>query len=439
MAPADQSHGAHGKNQNSHRRNVRSNKQKQGAAGKNGAAKSKPPGQSHAGPALQQAQGTFIPPHLRYRQPATPANTVTVTTRVKNIERASYQLGKVALPTPLRLPRTNKNLFFSIPGELRNQIYRYVYEGGAYVEFMAATAQRALRGDSNIAPDASGKRARRLRCTVKSAKQALAAKDQTNWRASWSALSVTNKKVHEETVSFMYGGTTFYFQDSARLIYFLTTVPESSLQHVRALHLAHQSYGDPQYVHDTPWKDKYEASFQRACELAAAKLPALTSLHVALDIRDTPLRFTLRESWLQPLYALAPALNPRLAADPRRSFADAAGATQLLLADIKLSLHTVYTSSDWERDMDRHLAWLKRHHPDAYAREQPAAARDRRDQKQLRVGFRGVTDLFADAVRRKLMGFDDASALEHYYAALALGGSFDDVRAPFIVKKRAIM
>ena len=124
---------------------------------------------------------------------------------------------------------------------------------------------------------------------------------QTNWLGSPCALVLVCKRVHIESLMFLYHNTTFVFNAPGRITNFLQVLPKANLTFVTKLQLHYTTYGSPRLRRDCIWQEKHLHSWTTACKSVSKKLVNLQELEVWLQVNATPLFFDLRQTWLEPL------------------------------------------------------------------------------------------------------------------------------------------
>jgi hypothetical protein len=207
--------------------------------------------------------------------------------------------------------------FMSLPAELRNQVYRYYFESDLRCEVVAGS-QRLHEPQARTvklwagAFHSNGQKLRytskpkedgpiTLRTPLQLGKYTVVQGLQTNWTTSLCALILVCKQVYYETTPFLYRKTTFVFNAPNRLTNFLSVVSGPKLESITTLQLHYVTYGCPRLLQDVIWQEKHNAAWTRACSAASKKLVNLRSLKIWMRVNYDPLKFNLREPWIQPL------------------------------------------------------------------------------------------------------------------------------------------
>ncbi|KAF2033746.1 hypothetical protein EK21DRAFT_57945 [Setomelanomma holmii] len=207
--------------------------------------------------------------------------------------------------------------FLSLPGELRNQIYRYYFEFEYRCEVAAkgsnfeAYKPRTIKlWAGAFQPDAQSLKyqlrlnnddLRTIRISRSLGKYNIVQGLQTNWFNSLFALSLVCKQTYTETVPFLYKKTTFVFDAPNRITNFLNVVSNPKLEYITKLELHYATYGSPSWNKDRIWQEKHARSWTRALKDLSKKLVGLQELKIWICVNDYSPRFNLRESWVSPL------------------------------------------------------------------------------------------------------------------------------------------
>ncbi|XP_014555684.1 hypothetical protein COCVIDRAFT_101610 [Bipolaris victoriae FI3] len=208
--------------------------------------------------------------------------------------------------------------FLALPGEIRNQIYKYYFDREHHCEVAAKGSQFKQRkpqtiklclgissqkegallsgseSDNSLAPSV-------VRFSRSLGKYIMVHGLQTNWLSSLYALSLVCKQVHLETTKFLYCKTVFIFDAPKRMNSFFGVVSSTSLQNITKLHLHYNTYGHPQRTDHQVWQDKHTHSWSKACKTASKKLINLQQLQIWVQLHDSAPKFSLREKWIKPL------------------------------------------------------------------------------------------------------------------------------------------
>ncbi|KAF2435127.1 hypothetical protein EJ08DRAFT_693018 [Tothia fuscella] len=300
------------------------------------------------------------------------------------------------MPTkhPMKKPIIHKKKkqlgFLGLPGELRNQIYRYHYEIVPLVELLKKDAPHIIgpAHSSDVVDKQPGylSTTPKIRCGKFLGKFNRVEGMSTNWSESISGLHITNKQIYRECISFLYRSIAIFAQSSKYLNNFLTVVPTAKLKAITRLQLDHQTYGPPRHEEYNVFQKKYEISWDKSCKLAVHNLPNLRRLQININILDVPFRFLFTETWVQPF---------------------------LHFAQLKHLEHVSVALYSWERMSTKMLLtdpinW--QYYPPGYV-------------QTLAQQHEAVVDihaLFGKAISMKILGYCDDCALEAYRKA-ALG------------------
>jgi len=208
--------------------------------------------------------------------------------------------------------------FLGLPGELRNQIYQYVFQsdfrceiaakGSSFVQrraktvklwagAFATTTNKGIKYTSEV----SQKPPITLRMSRQLGKYTAVQGLQTKWSTSLFAIHLVCKQLHAETLPWIYSKTTFVFDSSTRMSNFLNVVPKSNLDHITKFEMHYTTYGCPRLLDDCTWQAKHNKSWLAACNTASKKLTGLRTLKICLRVTENAPRFNLRQPWVLPL------------------------------------------------------------------------------------------------------------------------------------------
>ncbi|KAF2098944.1 hypothetical protein NA57DRAFT_76177 [Rhizodiscina lignyota] len=301
-------------------------------------------------------------------------------------------------------PRKVKHTLLTIPGELRNHIYTYVFASSVYVELVPASATHII--PLHKTPFNRHATTPVLRTSRPLGKSTPVHRARTTWATSLGALSLVNRQLHRETLAYLYAQPTFYVQSPNRLVNFLSVAPADKLKYVQRLHISYQTYGEPAVAQHRAWKTKSVEKWAGAMAMAAERLPGLRELKVALDIRDTPFKLRLSEPWARPVLSMTKNDGVLPA-----------------LADVRVGLVSKYTRARYGEDTVRSLLL-----------QGVRLVTAQMTARQKVAQYDGLHRLFAGAMRRRMMGWDLECSLEEYERGIGEGGFYEDVDAPFVVR-----
>lgn len=262
---------------------------------------------------------------------------------------------------PQRSRSPKRCYFLELSGELRNQIYDLVIEG-RLVEIRPPTAQpqytqQLIKGVLEIR-----KAPKTWRFSDILGHRRGFEDSKTKWESSLSSLVLTCRQVNREASHFLYAKTSFVFESSNRILAFLRIVRPVNKEAISRLHLVHSTYGQPTFLEHLSAKEQADSRWDRTCQALASDLKGLRNLQITLTLHDWPLTLSLQESWVTALLHFA----------------------RLCLLNVKVHLRLPYGEGRNVVSFDR-----------------------------TSVGL----DSFAETIRRKILGWEDVSALEAYYSA----------------------
>lgn len=204
----------------------------------------------------------------------------------------------------------------------------------------------------------------------------------TNWRTSAGALVLTCRQIHAEALPFFYATPFFIFSAPNALLKFLRLLPPAKLALVRKLHVAHATYGDPHATADAVWKARSERTWGRAMREASEKLVGLEVLRVRVVVNERPLVFGMGEAWVSALMVWAGACRREVDVVPGTG-RPRVGAPAPLRVEVGVQ-------SAWVM----RKAWMP--------------------EENLRGALIELHRLFAEAVRRVLFGWSEEDAMVEF-------------------------
>jgi hypothetical protein len=301
--------------------------------------------------------------------------------------------------------------FLALPGELRNEIYKFYFPADFRCEIVGQGTDfdplrykmmklglipvRMRHMQDFWAPTQwepfnprAGTIIRVSRRLGKS-KQTRVDGLRTNWPNSPCALILVCKMIHRESVVFLYQNTTFVFNAPVRIKNFLETLPSTNLALVTRLELHYTNYGNFHSLYHSAVKDfrrSHLATWTTVCKAVVRQLVNLQELHLWMYITDSPLFFDLRQEWLSPLLpfrrcCLAGGTDALKAAKPKEGTAKG------------LALVSVYFDTWWSR-------------PDAFF-DRPSLTRASADLHRL----------FGNAIRWAILGESEEKAMAEFKEA----------------------
>ena len=217
------------------------------------------------------------------------------------------------LPPRLRFPSLG---FLDFPGEVRNQIYHYLFQPDLFeIDFLCSKDQALTFNLPRHPEDNPRFSCTPLRAHRRSLDYHRRVKPDQHWldidparRAIGSisgpcAIFLTCKLITTEAPSIFYSSSIFSFKHNRPLKEFFNTVPQSSTRYIRSLDLKHHTAGDPLQNQYNLWKLKYDHSWESLCEMISDKLHSLENLSVDLTIYDDPFDTDDDAEWKWSIYA----------------------------------------------------------------------------------------------------------------------------------------
>jgi hypothetical protein len=185
-----------------------------------------------------------------------------------------------------------KNLFFTLPGELRTKIYDYVF-GQYRVEI--------IRGKWTVHSNQKQPVYYRLY------HRNLRLRNLDNYglidscsKSPPMALVRTSSQIWRETLLYVYSNTHFVFRSSKVIKMFLNRVSEDAQREIRHIELDHTMYYEPELTEHRRYKLVSDVGWYSTCFRMSLAFNGLKSLHLDLDIGDWPIHLETREQWALP-------------------------------------------------------------------------------------------------------------------------------------------
>ncbi|OCL15303.1 hypothetical protein AOQ84DRAFT_384098 [Glonium stellatum] len=343
-------------------------------------------------------------------------------TRFKAVtNKSQLNKSKANISPPPRLrpnqspPKRKRLSFLSLPGELRNQVYALYIETGFRAELVGRSAElipkpmksiklclcpSTLGGPLPILDHKDSKKQNgwpTLRTPRKLGKYLRVHGMSTDWKTSFCALILVSKQINSEFIPLLYTSTTFVFAAPCRLSNFMAHISRPSLEWIRKLHVHYSTYGNPKYTEDLIWEKKHTICWTTRFQQAASLLKGLRELRIWLHVTETPLHFSLQAAWVQPLLAFRRLTEPlespcSLTNTPSLSnnAPDSVSAEHGLQKPFT-NIHIVLTTR-WTR---------------------PYIFYD----SELAEACTALHNLFAEAIRRRMLGWSEADAMVEYREA----------------------
>ncbi|KAI4121331.1 MAG: hypothetical protein LQ347_006891 [Umbilicaria vellea] len=224
--------------------------------------------------------------------------------------------GDWIVPSPLHQSVQNEQMgpchFLRLPGEIRSQIYAYVFEDPQvfYMKSLAKNkglthyqALKPRKGKLGVTLSTEATEKRRRRFDLARRLHSTEPPSEYETATGPAALLQVNRLFHRETWHTFYARNTFIFTSHKVLQRFLSALNPSYKGAIRRVMLQYQTYGEPYCTADQQWKDDDDSSWLQACTRAAQEMCGIEELHIKLRINDGPLRLNLEAKWAEPLLA----------------------------------------------------------------------------------------------------------------------------------------
>lgn len=191
--------------------------------------------------------------------------------------------GKVSRTKRRKSKRKAKTGFLSLPGELRNEIYKYLIPE-CRILITCNKPNKELSRAKNVwsEQNVEHKRPRPRLCHLLDLNQVEQGLGITK------DLLLACKQVRYDVELYLYSRTTFCFSSTKALHRFLNTASKPGLQAIRNLEILHKGYGLPEMTEHQRYRDKYYERWTKACMQVGEQLSGLQYLKLEAHMRDWP-------------------------------------------------------------------------------------------------------------------------------------------------------
>lgn len=183
-----------------------------------------------------------------------------------------------------RNPKSKRKTgFLSLPGELRNEIYKYLIPE-CRILINCNKPNKELAQAKKVWSEQGGEHQRsalRL-CHLLDLSQAEQGLEITK------NLLLACKHVRNDVELYLYSRTTFCFSSTKVLHRFLSTASKPGLRAIRKLEIFHQGYGLPELTEHQKYQDKYYERWSKVCTKVGEELSGLEHLKLEAHMRHWP-------------------------------------------------------------------------------------------------------------------------------------------------------
>lgn len=206
--------------------------------------------------------------------------------------------------------------FFSLPAELRIQVYSLVFDHSVVVKFGKRGDENrnmacfdliwANEGRTHISTCTSSTRKRR-RFTAGSLPATRRAIDpRTLYQIqSGYAICFASRQAYAECLGYLYQHVKFAFRSQTLLHNFILGTTSSGLGNITTLHLDIETYGDSSILEYSKIKERQRSNWSTSWRIAAERLLSLRDLTAIVEVNAVPLRFSFSEDWVTPILHFA--------------------------------------------------------------------------------------------------------------------------------------
>lgn len=196
-----------------------------------------------------------------------------------------------------------KHTFFDLPGEIRNKVYRYVFDNRR-VLVRKAHGYKKPKADTDVVSQAqSSSKPSRPYCGLYGT--SIIGKKRLNRDDDRAHIDIdilfTCRKAYREGICYLYASITFSFISFKPIRRFLNHCRPEALGAIVNLQVYHVIYGEPALTADREWKIRCDKRWMDVCLHMSHKLTGLRQLFIDLRICDWPTQLNLKAAWAQPI------------------------------------------------------------------------------------------------------------------------------------------
>ncbi|KAK5076029.1 hypothetical protein LTR51_001708 [Lithohypha guttulata] len=180
--------------------------------------------------------------------------------------------------------------FLSLPGELRNEIYKYVIpECRMLITRNRPNKEHDQRKKVWAEQDVKHKRPRRRLSHLLDSDQIGQGLGITR------NLLLACRKVRNDVELYLYSRTTFCFSSVNVLASFLDTASKPGLRAIRKVEILHMGYANPEYSAHQKYRDRYYARWCKTCTAFGDHVTGLEHLKLEVHVHDWPYEISERQ------------------------------------------------------------------------------------------------------------------------------------------------
>lgn len=211
------------------------------------------------------------------------------------------------MPNPR--PRKNRESkgkinFLSLPGELRNEIYRHIIPE-CRVLIVQTKPNKEMERQKKIWSEegVSHKRSRSRLGHLLDVGQISEGLGIT------MNLLLACQQVMNDVELYLYSRTTFCFSSAKVLTKFLDTASKPGLRAIQKVEILHKGYANPELTNHRVYRDRYYSRWSRTCTQVGEELIGLQHLKLEAHLRDWPCELSaqpLNDTWRKACLQMAP-------------------------------------------------------------------------------------------------------------------------------------
>ncbi|KAK8175567.1 hypothetical protein IWX90DRAFT_412103 [Phyllosticta citrichinensis] len=216
--------------------------------------------------------------------------------------------------------------FLDLPGEIRNMIYNECFPPDKALEvdfspstsglhpkqevnpFLKKTISKIYQDFDIRLPAERKDRSNPHRINVQENPPSRSSRKEREMESSrkrhlGASLLSTCRRTYWESRGFLYSRSIFMFSSSKRLLRFITIVSSESLALVRHVQITQAMCGIHIYSEPGFLRDRYENDWLSVMQVAASRLTGLRDLEVWLCVTYSPVHFDFSRAWAQSILA----------------------------------------------------------------------------------------------------------------------------------------
>lgn len=200
--------------------------------------------------------------------------------------------------------------FLSLPGELRNEVYRHVIPE-CRVLIVQTKPNKEMEKQRKIWSE-EGVQHKRPRSRLG---HLLDIGQISEGLGITMNLLLACKQVRNDVELYLYSRTTFCFSSAKILTRFLDTASQSGVRAIQKAEILHKGYANPELTSHRVYRDRYYSRWSKTCAQVGEEMIGLQHLKLEAHLRDWPCELSaqpLNDTWRRACLQMAPRRLPRV-------------------------------------------------------------------------------------------------------------------------------